>query len=157
MKYDLGAGQQKEPGYISVDISDKCGADIVADIREPWVWAENVEALRADNLLEHLTWEEMKAVMNEAWERMTPGGVFWIRLPLAVSFDDSLEELKDHLMAALTDPSHKTFYTTQTFDYFDMDHQRGKIYGRDYGLKLWKRIRNEEWNKRFLIIELQKP
>ena len=65
-KYDLGAGQQKEEGYKSVDISDKCGADIVADIREPWTWAENVEALRSDNTLEHLTWEELKSVMNEA-------------------------------------------------------------------------------------------
>lgn len=158
MKILLGSGEQKEEWFLSVDISDQCGADIVADVREPWDWAtEPIEMIKSDNLLEHLTWEETKALMNQAWEKMAPGGLFWIRVPLAVSFSDNLEELKDHLMAAMTDPSHKTFYTTQTFDYYDMDHQRGKVYGRDYGLKLWKRVRNEEWNKRFLIVELVKP
>lgn len=157
MKVLIGSGSQKEDGFVSVDISEKCGADIVADIRNPWDWAkEPIEAIRADNVLEHLTWEETRDVMNQAWEKMAPGGLFWIRVPLAISQTDDLESLKSHLMAAMTDPSHKSFYTTETFDYYDIDHPRGRVYGRDYGLKLWKRLRNDE-DSRFLIVELQKP
>lgn len=157
MKVIIGSGNQREEGFVSVDIADKCGADLVADVRKKWNWAtEPIEMLKADNLHEHLTWEETRDMMNQAWEKMISGGVFWIRVPLAISFEDNHEQLVEHLMAALTDPSHKSFYTTQTFDYYDMNHARGRIYGRDYGLKLWKRTMSKT-DGRFLIVELVKP
>jgi predicted SAM-dependent methyltransferase len=135
-----------------VNISDKCRADIVADVREPWTWAtEPIEMIKADNLLEHLTPEERITVINEAYDKMAEGGIFWIRVPL-------LKMAEENILAAFTDPTHKSFFTIQTFDYWDKNHQRGKVFGRDYGIKLWTRIRNEEWreNKRFLIDELCK-
>lgn len=150
MKVLLGSGNQKEPGFISVDISDKCGADIVADIREPWMWAtEPIEELKADNLMEHLSVEERIAVMNEAWERMKPGGVFWIRVPL-------LKLDNEHISGAFSDPTHKTFWTMETADYFNKDHARGRVFGRDYGIKLWTVLQNEDVPPKFLEITLQK-
>lgn len=158
MKYSLGSGDIKEEGFISVDFSDKCGAEIVADVTKfPWDWMEDgAEMIMSKNLLEHLNADERIKYFNEAHRKLKVGGILYTLVPLAVSPNDSLEDLKAHLMAALTDPTHSSFFTTQTFDYLDMEHQRGKIYGRDYGLKLWKRTRNEEFNKRFLIVELVK-
>jgi predicted SAM-dependent methyltransferase len=152
MRYDLGAGQNKEPGFVSVDISDKCGADIVADVTEfPWDWmAGPVEAIRADNLAEHLSVEERIAFFNECHDRLEPGGMLWIRVPL-------LKLDNDHISGAFSDPTHKTVFTTETADYFNQDHQRGKVFGRDYGIKLWKVQRNEEWGTKFLIMEFIKP
>lgn len=72
MKVLLGAGEDREEGFVSLDISDKCGADIVADVRDiPWTWAtEPLTMIKANNLLEHLTVEERIAVVNEAWDKM---------------------------------------------------------------------------------------
>lgn len=151
MKVLLGSGEQKEDGYLSLDISKECHPDIVADIREPWTWAtEPIEELKADNLTEHLTPDERIDVMNEAWDRMKPGGMFWIRGPLL-----KLDE--DHLMGAFSDPTHKSYFTMETWDYWDIDHPRGRVYGRDYGIKLWKIQRKEEWGAKFFIVELIKP
>lgn len=158
-KYSLGAGDVKEEGFISVDLSPECGADIVADVRVfPWDWMEDgAEMIMSKNLLEHLSVDERAKFFNEAHRKLKVGGILYTLVPLAISPEDTLEELKEHLMASMTDLTHKTFFTTQSFDYLDMDHKRGKVYGRDYGLKLWKRVRNEEWNKRFLIVELMRP
>lgn len=151
MKYNLGAGTQKIDGFVSVDLSPKCGADIVADIRKtPWDWMVDADEIRLDNTAEHLSVEERIIVFNEAWEKMKSGGLFWIRVPL-FKLDD------DHISGAFSDPTHKTFWTMETIDYFNKDHPRGRIFGRDYGIKLWKVQRNEDVPPKFLEIELIKP
>jgi hypothetical protein len=151
MKYLLGAGDTKEEGYIIVDSSSTCGADICADVTKfPWDWMEDeVDLIKSQNLLEHLSVDDRMNFFNEAWRKLKVGGVLSTHVPL-LKLDEA------HLMAAFTDISHKSYFTLQTFDYLDMDHQRGRIYGKDYGLKLWKKIRHEEWCDRFLICELQK-
>ena len=151
MKYSIGSGNIKEEGFISVDISDKCGADIVADVREPWTWAlEPIEELKSYNLLEHLSVEERISVMNEAHDRMKPGGKFFVRVPL-LKLDEA------HFSGAFSDPTHKTFWTIETVDYFNKNHARGRVFGRDYGIKLWEVLKNEEAGEKFLDIILQKP
>jgi predicted SAM-dependent methyltransferase len=159
IKYLLGAGEVREEGFITVDLSDKCGCDIVADVRVfPWDWMpDGVDMIKSQNLLEHLTEEERVKYFNEAHRKLKVGGILYTLVPLLMSPEDSLEELKEHLMAAFTDPTHKSYWSTQTIDYFNKDHQRGKIYGRDYNILPWEVVRNEKFNRRFLITELRKP
>lgn len=152
MKYSLGSGDIKDEGFISVDLSDKCGADIVADVSKfPWDWMEDgAEMIMSKNLLEHLSVDDRMKFFNEAYRKLRSGGILYTLVPLF-----KLDEA--HMMAAFTDISHKSYFTNQTFQYLDMDHNRGQVYGKDYGLSLWKIIRHEEWESRFLICEMQKP
>jgi hypothetical protein len=149
MQIILGSGSQKEEGFISVDISDKCSPHIVADVRQPWEWAsEPITYIKSENLLEHFTPDERIRALNEAHDRMATGGIFKITVPL-------LKLIEDNLMGAFTDPTHKCYFTTGTFDYWNKNHARGRVFGRDYGIKLWTIISKKE-RDRFLEIELQK-
>jgi predicted SAM-dependent methyltransferase len=151
MRLDFGSGDIRTEGYTSVDISEKCHPDYVWDIRKipyPKEW-EGCEEVRADNILEHLLPEELIAVTNEVNRIMKPGGKFWIRVPL-------LKLDAEHLDGAFTDPTHRNYFTMGSFDYWDIDHPRYKSYGKDYGIIPWKRIRNEDYPPKFLIVELIK-
>lgn len=151
MRVDIGSGDIRTEGFLSLDISDKCKPDIVWDIKKtPWEWAtEPLEYLRADNILEHLDPTDLINVINEAHRLMAPGGVFWIRVPL-------LKMDEEHIDGAFTDPTHRNYFTMGSFDYWDIDHQRYHSFGKDYGILPWKRIRNEDYPPKFLIVELKK-
>jgi hypothetical protein len=45
-----------------------------------------------------------------------------------------------------------------TPDYWNKDHARHRVYGKDYGIIGWKLVRAEEWkdNDKFLIFVLEK-
>lgn len=151
MKINLGCGDQKLPGYLNVDYSDKCNPDYVYDITKlpyPKEW-EECEEVRCDNLLEHLDGGVMIKVINEIKRILKPGGKLWIRVPLL-----KLDE--EHLDGAFTDPTHRNFFTIGSFDYWDRKHFRHNMFGKDYGIKPWTRIRNEDYPPKFLIVELIK-
>lgn len=153
MKLNLGAGADKIEGFKTVDISDRYNPDYVFDITKtpyPDEWM-GCEYIRADNIFEHLYPEQLIAVINECHRIMAPGGILWIRSP-HVTLDPQ------NILGAFTDPTHRSYFTLQTFDYWDLEHKRHEWIAKSYGIIGWKRIRNEAWaqNKKFMIVELQK-
>ena len=148
LKLNFGAGEQKMEDYKSVDISSKCNPDYVYDITrfpypDEWIGADQV---RCDNVLEHLDGDTMIKVINEIRRILKVGGQLWIRVPL-------LKMDEQHIDGAFTDPTHKNYFTIGSFDYWDKDHSRHKAFGKDYGIEPWKRIRNEDYPPKFLIVE----
>lgn len=96
LRLDLGAGQRKEEGWTSIDISPESGADIVHDLRQtPWPFGDDsVDEARALHFLEHLGGMERMAFLDELWRVLKPGANVLIIVPYWSS------------MRAYQDPSH---------------------------------------------------
>lgn len=157
MKYNLGAGDLIKEGYVSVDMSEKCNPDIVADITQtPWDWMEEADEIRLDNIAEHLYPHQLINVLNECHKKMKKGGKLWLRSPL-------VKLTEENLTAAFTDPTHVNYFTIGTFSYWlDEDYRPGvnrwQMFGKDYGIIPWSSGKIREWenNSIFLIVELIK-
>ena len=77
LKYDLGCGQNKAPGFIGVDIAKAPGVDIVCDLKKfPWKFAKSgtVSEFFASHFVEHLTGAERIKFMEEVYRLLIPGG-----------------------------------------------------------------------------------
>lgn len=80
MKLNLGAGDLREDGYVSVDLRWDT-ADIVADASCLPYEDESVEVVRAMDLLEHFPASRTAAVLAE-WHRvLVPGGSLTLKVP----------------------------------------------------------------------------
>lgn len=97
MKLDLGCGAHKREGFVGVDISAACGADVVHDLRAtPWPFAtHSVEEVFCSHFFEHLTGAERIAFMEELHRVMKPGAVAHIITPYWTS------------VTAVQDPTHQ--------------------------------------------------
>lgn len=81
-KLDLGCGPRKQPGFHGVDALDFIGVDTVADLRQPWPWADNsIEEVFSSHFLEHLTGAERVHFANELWRVLQVGGKATIIVP----------------------------------------------------------------------------
>ena len=107
---DLGCGKKKRNGTIGVDHSDRHDADIIHDLNEyPYPFeARSVDYVYMDNVLEHLN--EPMRVMAEIHRVLKPGGGVKVIVPYFRS------------LWAYIDPTHKTFFTVNSFAYYDPDH-----------------------------------
>lgn len=151
-KLSLGAGNIRESGegWIYIDVSCHDNPNYVWNIENmPWPdeWAgENqVDYIKSDNLFEHLKPEKLIPVMSECWRVLKSTGILWIKVPRVGPTT---------LDAAFADPTHFTFFTPATFDYFDYQHKRYKVYGSSYGCKPFRRLR-QSVVERFIVVELQ--
>ena len=80
MKLDLGCGVQKKPGFLGVDKIETAQTDYVFDItkdRFPFD-DESVEEIHCGDVIEHLTYQEMIHMMNEAYRIMKPEAILTI-------------------------------------------------------------------------------
>ncbi len=81
MRLNLGSGEVHLPGYLSVDLREDCGANLVADVRHLPYPDGSVEAIRAHDLLEHFSKFETTALLAE-WHRvLIPGGLLELQMP----------------------------------------------------------------------------
>lgn len=72
--------QENFTGVDSIDFPGK--ADVVADLRQPWPWADgSVEEARASHFIEHLTAMERVHFANELHRVLVPGGKAEITVP----------------------------------------------------------------------------
>jgi len=97
LKLDLGCGaQKKSPEYTGVDISDKCGADIVHDLaKKPWPFTDNsVEEIWSSHFFEHLDGKQRIIFMEEAHRVLKTGSKITIVTPYWSS------------IRAIADPTH---------------------------------------------------
>ena len=106
-KLHLGSGTDILPGWVNHDLAALHGIDVVHDLEAfPWPFKDSTfDEIRMINVLEHLS-NAIKSV--EGLHRIAePGARVCIRVPYWNSRDMG------------TDPTHKTFFSEYSFDYFD--------------------------------------
>lgn len=142
---DLGCGKKKRPGAIGVDYSDRHNPDIIHDLNVfPYPFeSDSIDQVYLDNVLEHL--DNPMQVMEEVHRITKHGGGVKVIVPYFRS------------VFAFIDPTHKTFYTVDSFAYYDPDHIICQRY--DYVKTRFKVDRvvfnetllNKRWTKKFMI------
>jgi len=101
---DLGGGINPPAGWEGVD---KFNGAITADLEQDWPFETNsVGALRAHDLVEHISPSRVVHFMNEAYRVLHHGGLFLIEVP---STDGR---------GAFQDPSHVSFWNSNSFWYY---------------------------------------
>jgi len=107
---DLGCGKKKRPGSIGVDFSDRHHADVIHDLNVfPYPFeSDSIDQVYLDNILEHL--DNPMQVMEEVHRICRTGGSVKVIVPYFRS------------VWAFIDPTHKHFFTVDSFAYFDPRH-----------------------------------
>jgi len=117
---DLGCGNKKREGAVGVDCNDRTDADIVHDLnvfQYPFE-SDFFDEVYIDNTLEHL--DDVMAVMEEVYRICKHGALVKVIVPYFRS------------RWACIDPTHKHFFTVDSFAYFDPNNDICKQY--DYTL-----------------------
>lgn len=135
----LGCGMDKKNGSIGVDINPKSSADIIHDLNIfPYPFPANqFKNVIADNIIEHL--DDIPRVMKEI-HRIAKKRA---RLSITTSHFSSMD--------SFTDPTHKHFFTSRTFDYFIPGTDLYRYHYSDITFKKIKIILGESNAKNFLL------
>lgn len=107
MILDLGCGKKVRKGCIRVDFNKRHKPDIIHDLNKfPYPFDKHsVDYIYLDNTLEHL--DNVIRVMEEIYRILKPNGEVKIIVPYFRS------------IWAYADSTHKHFFTTRSFDYYD--------------------------------------
>lgn len=120
-KLELGCGASPTEGYLHHDARAHAAyVDVAHDLdKTPWPWADGAfDEVLADDVFEHLK-VDVADWMDECWRILAPDGVLQLRVPHWQSAD------------MWTDPTHRRWFTEQTFDYWDPDKplfRHGQVY-----------------------------
>ena len=115
MRYDLGVGNNKQKGFIGVDIiKNGTQADIQFDLLKfPWTFAKDnsTEEIFCSHFIEHIGHgngfnDPLFDFFNEIWRVLKVGGKATFITPYYTS------------MRAFQDPTHQRFITEATYAYF---------------------------------------
>ncbi|MBN2284938.1 MAG: methyltransferase domain-containing protein [Tissierellales bacterium] len=112
MKINFGCGKRRIDGYIGVDKIQMPTVDVVHDMNSfPYPFNdESVEEVILSHILEHLP--NTVHVMEEIWRICRPEAMLEVDVPYYNS------------PSAYDDPTHVSFFTEHTFDYFTEDGTR---------------------------------
>jgi len=107
---DLGCGYKKHEGAIGVDYSVNSNADVIHDLNIfPYPFGESdVDVAIMDNSLEHLN--DIVRVTDEVFRITKDAGLVKVIVPYFRS------------RWAFIDPTHKHFFTVDSFSYYDPSH-----------------------------------
>ncbi len=110
-KLNMGCGDKPLADHVNADSIHLPGVTLVCDFsRKPWPFKDNsFLQIQAINVLEHLP--NTLSSMEEIWRVCKDGATIHIRVP----------HFKSH--NAFKDPTHKSYFTEDSFEYFS----RGKI------------------------------
>lgn len=124
IRIDLGCGNSKRAGTIGVDFNERTSADIIHDLNLfPYPFDDcSIDKIYIDNTLEHL--DRPLEVMEELHRIVKVGGAVKVIVPYFRS------------AAAFIDPTHKHFFTVESFSYYDPNHIVCQRY--DYTLARFK-------------------
>lgn len=127
MNIDIGGGHILRPGWINLDPVHGEGPWKRLAQEIPWPVADSsVTSLRASHVMEHIPSGQTRIdVMNEAHRVLVPGGTFEIIVPFMVG-----------TWHAIADPTHVSFWCTESFHYFDGLFAANA----DYGIKMWETL-----------------
>ncbi len=96
LRLNLACGSRPREGFVGVDVSADCGADVVCDLRESWPWPDgSVAAVWCNHFLEHLTGPERIGFFEELYRVLGVGGKATIITPYHASW------------RAVADPTHQ--------------------------------------------------
>jgi predicted SAM-dependent methyltransferase len=133
---DLGCGNRKKSGAIGIDINPKTSADVIHDLNKcPYPFKDSeYDQVYADNVIEHLN--DVIAVVEEIHRISKPGAQVVIYVPYFRS------------RWAFIDPTHKHFFTVESFSYYDPEHANNRLFPYSNAkFKVEKIIFNERINK----------
>lgn len=107
---DFGCGNKKRPGSIGIDINPDSSADIIHDLNVfPYPFEDSVfDEIYADNVIEHL--DDIIRVMEELHRISKPNALVKVIVPYFRS------------QWAYIDPTHKHYFTSNSFYYFEPSH-----------------------------------
>lgn len=116
MKLDIGCGQNKKNGFIGLDCLEMSEVDIVCDLDKEKIPLENsiVKEVYSRHFMEHTT--NLVSVMEEIWRICEDNA----KITIAVPYYNSI--------GAFRDPTHKIFFTYDTFDYFTVTDKYPSFY-----------------------------
>jgi SAM-dependent methyltransferase len=114
---DLGCGNRKRAGMVGIDINPGSMADVIHDLNLfPYPFDDSTfDEILADNTLEHL--ENLPRVMEELHRIARPASMLKIIVPYF------------RARWAFVDPTHRHFFTVDSFGYFDPNHTFNQLYG----------------------------
>ena len=106
MKLDIGCGKNKRVGFVGLDRVKMPGVDIVCNLdREKMPLQDNsVSEVYSMHFMEHVS--DLLTVMEEVWRVCEEGAKVTIAVPYFTS------------VGAFRDPTHRQFFTFETFDHF---------------------------------------
>jgi SAM-dependent methyltransferase len=104
---DLGCGNKKRKGAIGIDFNSRTAADVIHDLNVfPYPLEDaSFDEIYLDNTLEHL--DDVIRVIEEVHRICKHGGLVKVIVPYFRS------------IWACIDPTHKHFFTVDSFAYFD--------------------------------------
>lgn len=96
-KVNLGCGYDVRPGYLNVDMHERHGPDLVADITKlDMLPSGYFEEVVAQDVLEHLERHKVEPALAE-WSRLlADGGVIHVRVPSLMNMFDMLRQPENH-------------------------------------------------------------
>ena len=120
MKLDLACGNNKQEGFVGVDvIKEGTQADIKCNLLiHPWPFKDNdIDETFCSHFLEHIPHgdgynDPFFDFFNELWRILKPGGKCTFITPYYTS------------MRAFQDPTHQRMITEATYAYFDLDWRK---------------------------------
>jgi SAM-dependent methyltransferase len=106
IKLNIGSGKRPLDGYVNVDKLDLEEVDVKHDLNSyPWPFKDNsCSEILLDTVLEHLP--DTVKVLEEIHRIAQPRALIKIHVPYFASYN------------AFADPTHISFFTYKTFDYF---------------------------------------
>ncbi len=109
MKLNLGCGLDIKKGYVNLDSVKLPGVEIIWDLdKTPYPFKNGTfEEIYASHVLEHV--KDLSVTLDELCRISKKGGRLIVRVPY---FSNP---------GAFGDPTHKRFFTYNTFDYFTSD------------------------------------
>jgi len=81
MKLNLGSGKDYREGYINIDKLERFKPDVLADIREIDYEENSVDEIIAQDVIDHITFMEAKALLRKCAKWLKPGGSINIHTP----------------------------------------------------------------------------
>ncbi len=116
MILDVGCGNKKRPGSIGIDSNPDTQADMIHDLnRFPYPFEnDSFDRIYVTHCIEHLN--DVVKVMEELHRIAKPGARVTIDAPYFSGQD------------AFSDPTHKHFFTSRSFDYFTGDFPEFSFY-----------------------------
>ena len=106
-KLNLGCGRDTKKSYVNIDRMKVDGVDVIHDLNKfPYPFKDNTfDEIYCKHILEHL--DDFTLVMDELYRISKNNAIIHIRVPFYNSYH------------AFRDPTHKTFFSYDTFYHFE--------------------------------------